>query len=383
VKVLFVSNLFPNAHEPARGTFNFQQIRHLAQHCDVQIVAPIAWFFIRGRFAPPAPVPFAEEIGGLRVLHPKNFYLPKLGRTLNPMFFALSLRKIVEKIRAEFPFDVIFVNWAYPDACGVANISRALGVPFVASISGSDVNWYLQMRIRRRQILKMLDAARAVTVRSRALRELLIAHGVSADKIHVLYNGVDRTLFHPSDAPRPTPHPQLLYVGRLSDEKGVADLLHALKILHEKHKIHAHLRVVGDGLQRDELQKLAESLQLTDKITWLGAKNPREIPAFMTAADALCLPSHMEGVPNAALEAFACGLPVVATKVGGIPEIMTEQTGILAAPQNPASFADALADALGKNWDATAIRAHAARFDWNENARRLFEILCKAGAPVV
>jgi glycosyltransferase involved in cell wall biosynthesis len=359
MKVLFVSNLFPNANEPARGVFNLHQIRHLAALCDVRVVAPIAWLPFR------APFPAAEQIDGLRVEHPKQFYLPKIGRPLNAWLYARSVAPSLQRLK---PFDVILVNWAYPDACGIATF----GIPFVASISGSDANRYLTYRFRRRQILAMLRAARAVTTRSRALKELLVSHGADAGKIHVLYNGVDSGLFHPSRLdPQPAP-PRLVYVGRLSPEKGVADLVAALAQLDQP----PPLLVIGDGPQRAPLQQQARSLP----VTWLGAKRNDEIAPLLRASDIVCLPSHMEGVPNAALEAFACGLPVVGTRVGGIPEIITPQTGILAESKNPTSLAAALGEALRRRWNRDAILAHAAQFDWHVNARTLAGILQQAAA---
>jgi len=382
VKVLFVSNLFPNCHEPARGIFNFHQMRHLAQLCEVRVVAPIAWFPIPGRFAPPDKVPPQEEIAGLTVLHPKSFYLPKIGRTLNPWFFGQSLQTPLANLRKTFSFDVIFVNWAYPDACGVAQIAQ---VPFVVSISGSDANWYLTMRIRRCQILKTLARAHAITVRSQALKDLLLSHNVPSEKIHVLYNGVDTHWFSPipkTEARQkfgvPPQSPVLLYVGRLSPEKGVDDLLQALAILRKEHKIPAQLFVLGDGPQREALWQQAVELDVRGHVHWAGWKKPNEVMPYLSAADLLCLPSHMEGVPNAALEAFACGLPVVATKVGGVPEVVTEETGVLTEPKNPKAFAAALAFALQARWNSQLIRQHSAKFDWNVNAARLHKILQSA-----
>lgn len=366
MKVLFVSNLFPNVHEPARGVFNLRQMQHLACFCPVRVLAPYDWFFIKGRFAPPAPLPARETIGGLTVYHSRNFYLPKIGRTLNPWLYACSARGAIRAIGREFAFDVIYVNWAYPDACGIARVARQLGVPFVASISGSDVNWYLQMRLRRRQILHMLDQAAAVTTRSQALRDLLIQHGVDDTKINVLYNGVEITPLPRS--PRRQP-PRLLYVGRLSPEKGVADLLHAVARLESP----VHLQLAGDGHQREQLRQLAARLGV--QAEWLGWQSPAAIPALMAQADLLCLPSHMEGVPNAVLEAMACGLPVVATCVGGVAEVVTRDTAVLVPPRDPAALAAGIQQALTRAWDTDVIRRQASRFDWTENARRLHHIL--------
>jgi glycosyltransferase involved in cell wall biosynthesis len=382
LNVLFVSSLFPNSQQPAHGIFNLRQMQHLATLCKVRVVAPIPWFFIRGRLTPEGRVQASDVRGGLAIQHPRAFYLPVVGRTLNPWLYARSTRACVEQVRRDFRFDVIYANWAYPDACAVARTARWLGVPFVASISGSDANRYLDFRIRRRQILEMLSQAQAVTVRSLALSRLLVAHGVPETKVHVLYNGVDRRSFGrlpASEARRrlglAADERVVLYLGRLSREKGVSDLLEALRLLRDEQRLTVRLVVSGDGVERERLSARAAALGIESTILWLGWKQPDDIGNVVAACDLVCLPSHMEGVPNAALEAFACGKPVVATRVGGIPEVLTNDCGVLADPRAPESLAAALDAALRRTWDAEVIRAYSTRFDWNENALRLREIL--------
>jgi glycosyltransferase involved in cell wall biosynthesis len=148
--------------------------------------------------------------------------------------------------------------------------------------------------------------------------------------------------------------------------------------LKDRHGLTPRLVVVGDGVDRAALAARATALGVESAISWLGWKSPGDVAGIVAAADLLCLPSHMEGVPNAALEAFACGRPVVGTRVGGIPEVITDDTGVLAEPRAPESLAEALRTALGRSWDADRIRAHASRFDWAENARQLQGILKKA-----
>jgi glycosyltransferase involved in cell wall biosynthesis len=98
----------------------------------------------------------------------------------------------------------------------------------------------------------------------------------------------------------------------------------------------------------------------------------------MQAASLLCLPSHNEGVPNVVLEAMACGLPVVASRVGGIPEILPGHAGRLVPPHDRAALAQALDEALRADWSTASIAAHAARFDWQDNIAHLDRILTDA-----
>jgi glycosyltransferase involved in cell wall biosynthesis len=438
MKVLFVSNLFPNPHEPTRGIFNFHQVRHLAKLAEVRVVVPISRSFIRGRYVTTKPVPPETELDGLNVSHPVAWYLPSIGTPLNAWLYALSLAPVIKRIHHEFPFDVILANWAYPDACGMARIARHWKVPLVASISGSDVNVQMTLPTHRHQILHMLAQASATITRSQALKDVLVSHGAGADKIKVLYNGVDATRFQPmsrhearkalkiSDDER-----VIAYIGRLSPEKGVADLLEAMALLKQgillkdvnitnvpeiiwkSSQVDRDLRarsdaarrsastsgcldndenvsktvdegarvrllLVGHGRQHDKLVSLASSLGLHDRIIWAGMRPNHELAPYYNAADVACVPSHMEGVPNTALEALACGIPVVGTRVGGIPEVLTDATGILVDPGQPQQLAEALAVALGRTWDRSAIVAHSQQFSWDTNARSLYELLEKS-----
>ena len=235
----------------------------------------------------------------------------------------------------------------------------------------------------------MIRHVAATITRSRALKEVLVSHGAAADRIQVLYNGVDATRFHPM--PRAASRKALglseddlvlVYVGRLSPEKGVSDLVAALAHLRDRHQLTPRLLVVGDGPQRAALQRQAGSLGVDGQIQWAGTRANHELAPFYTAADVACVPSLMEGVPNAALEALACGIPVVGTRVGGIPEVLTTETGVLVDPQQPQQFAEALATALRQSWDHAAIVTHSRQFSWDTNARTLFDLLKQATAGI-
>ena len=96
--------------------------------------------------------------------------------------------------------------------------------------------------------------------------------------------------------------------------------------------------------------------------------NPAQIATWMGAADCLCLPSYHEGQPNVILEALSCGLPVVATRVGGIPEVVGEHNGALVEPRQPADLARGIEAALGRTWDRGEIHARCPAKSWAESA---------------
>ena len=126
----------------------------------------------------------------------------------------------------------------------------------------------------------------------------------------------------------------------------------------------------------------SRTLNLRDEyptVFLLGARPHEEIPLWMNACDLLCLPSLSEGLPNVALEATACGLPVVASRVGGVPEVVRDGVnGFLVAPSDPRALADALRRALAMKWDREVIRSSVSQFDWDDNARAILETLRKS-----
>jgi glycosyltransferase involved in cell wall biosynthesis len=107
-------------------------------------------------------------------------------------------------------------------------------------------------------------------------------------------------------------------------------------------------------------------------VDFVGRKEPAEVARWMAACDLLCLPSYSEGCPNVLLEALFCGRPVVASNVGGVPELVDSGCAILVPPRDPARLADALAQALTRPWDAAAIAAHYGR-SWDDVGRETFE----------
>jgi glycosyltransferase involved in cell wall biosynthesis len=140
-------------------------------------------------------------------------------------------------------------------------------------------------------------------------------------------------MFHPrGQLDGPNEVVRLLFVGSLIPRKGLQDLLNALS--HESFD-RVVLVVVGEGFYRSELTVMCERLGLLERVQWKGIVPPEEVARLMRSSDLLCLPSYMEGRPNVVNEAMASGIPVVATRIGGIPDMMIEgETGLLFDPGN-------------------------------------------------
>jgi len=356
MKVMFVSSLFPSASEPTRGVHNAQQVAALANRCAiVKIIAPTA-----------SPLT-SESHFGTEVVHPRFFHIPLFSRPFNGWLFARAIGPIVR----ESSFDVVLVNWAYPDAHGVMLLANELNFPFATTVQGSDVNSFFASPTIKRLILRTLRASAAVFARSEALRQRLAEEGITAATV---YNGIDREAFRPchrADACEDThlnpERRRILFVGNLLPVKGPTILATAFAGLADLGDV--DLIFVGTGRESSKINGNGRS-------RLVGVQLHRDIPKWMNACDVLCLPSLSEGLPNVALEAMACGLPVVASRVGGVPEIVEHGVnGLLVPPADSHALAAALREALTRRWDRCAIRRSVERFDWDSGARTVVSTL--------
>jgi teichuronic acid biosynthesis glycosyltransferase TuaC len=386
LRVLAITKIFPNAAEPLSAPFNRQQFAALATRCDLQVMGTIPWFpgaalvsrwSSAGRLA---EVPRHEIIDGIQVCHPRTLFVPRLAHGAWGPMYAASIAP--QLIRYRGAVDVVLGSWAYPDGFAAVIAAKLLGVPCVVKLHGSDINVIARLPGPRKLSGWALPRASRIVAVSRALAEAAAVLGVRRDRIDIVMNGVDASLFHPRDRKAARDelglpdHPLVLYVGNLKPEKGVLDLATAWPHVVRDHP-HAKLVFVGDGPARAAL-----SAQATPGIELVGAKALSDIPIWMAAADLIVLPSHAEGTPNVVLEALACGRRCVATSVGGIPDLLTtSQLGTLVPPHEPEALARAIGDALQSPYDAGEVARLGAHGGWDASAAALHKVLVAATVP--
>jgi glycosyltransferase involved in cell wall biosynthesis len=175
---------------------------------------------------------------------------------------------------------------------------------------------------------------------SAAAAQCLRQEGVAADRIRVISNGIQPDGF--ASVRTAGPLTRILTVANLRREKAHEVLFGAIARIAPRHPS-IHLRVAGDGPRAAELMALAASLGIADRVDFLGHRD--DVPTLLAEADLFVLPSRSEAFPNAVVEAMAAGLPVVASGVGGLLELVESgRTGVLVAPDDPRALADAIED---------------------------------------
>jgi peptidoglycan/xylan/chitin deacetylase (PgdA/CDA1 family) len=256
-----------------------------------------------------------------------------------------------------------------------------VGVPSIVMVGGSDVLVLTRDRGRRKSIVRSLIEADAVVTVSRDLKQRTVELGVPAERVHVVYRGVDRERFSPGatsvarkslgiDVDRPL----LLWVGRMEPVKGLDVLLGACVELKNQ-GLGFQLSLIGDGTCRAAHERQSQRAGLGDRITFRGAVEQSELAAWYRAADLTVLPSHSEGVPNVLLESICCGTPFVASHVGGIREIADPRHDTLVPPGDPEALAAAIAGALTR--ERTSTSREFLPLSWDDSAEALSAVIAR------
>ncbi|HMY71328.1 MAG TPA: glycosyltransferase, partial [Blastocatellia bacterium] len=287
----------------------------------------------------------------------------------------------VERLHREQPIDVIDAHYVYPDGYAAALIGRRLNVPVFITARGTDINLFSRMPLIRPKIVKALQRATGIIAVSQALKARMIELGIAAEKIAVIPNGIDHAVFHPQDRAAARRklglNPEdtiLLTVGALVPAKGIDRLIDALALLVRKdQERRLKLFVIGEGVERKKLESQISNLRLENRVFLLGAKPQTELVAWYSAADLFCLASQREGCPNVVIEAMACGLPVIATDVGGVRELIGAACGRVVAESNPETFAAEIGSALATNWNRLEIAERGGARSWATVAEEVMQ----------
>lgn len=388
MRVLIETKIFPNVRDPMAAPFNRLQFEALSKLCEVELIASVPWFpgetlLARRNGKSVIPIPASDQVGGLQANYQRVLYLPRIGRPLSGVSYAASLWPRIRSLRGRV--DVVLAAFAYPDGFAGALLAKALGVPLVVKLHGTDINQLPKQVGLGMQIRWTLRQAAAVFGPSRPLVERAVELGANSEHAHVVLNGIDRSTFRVRDrveAKRElglaSEARQLLFVGNPARSKGLGDLVSAMAAI-KGIAPSAELIVIGDGPEAEQHRQQASQLGVALQL--LGKQPHAVVAKYIAACEALVLPSWAEGTPNVVLEALASGRRVVATAVGGIPDVVTSpEHGILVNPRDVAALTDALRRVLSEPSDPDRISQSLPFGDWQQSARAVLNVLTSAVA---
>lgn len=348
------------------------------------MVAPVPYFpsWIRSsRWGKFGRIPREEKVENLSVYHPRYPLLPGFFMPLHGFLMFVGCFFLVRRLHRQFRFDCIDAHYVYPDGFAAVLLGRLLELPVVVSARGTDINLFPSFPSIRPLIVWSLRNAAGIIAVSSALKNAMTALGVPAEKICVIPNGVDTKRFHavPQGQARqalglPMEGKIAVSVASLTEAKNHPLLISAFaKMLGDSRS--AKLFLVGEGPLRPALQESIRKLGLQENVILVGAKPNPELALWYSAADVSCLVSSREGWPNVIMESIACGTPVVATRVGGVPEILSSSELGLVAEQDSESIAAMLQLAFAKSWDRNGLALHAQSRGWNQVASEVEDYL--------
>jgi glycosyltransferase involved in cell wall biosynthesis len=380
------SSLFPSEQEPLAGVFIRERMFRVAEFLPVTVVSPQPWFplqwLLRLWWPGYRPARAAREVmSGIEVLRPRFLALPGILRRFDGFFMALASIGTVRRLAKQRRADIIDAHFGYPDGYAASLVAGWLQLPLTVTLRGTETRHASEPALRSRLAAGLQRAERVFSV-SASLRDLAVALGVPSPRTCVVGNGVDLTKF--ASIPRAEARRRLglaadarvlISVGALVERKGFHRVIECLPALLEDFP-RLHYVVVGgpspEGDIREQLRAQVVALGLQQRIHFLGPTRPEELRVPLSAADLFVLATSNEGWANVLLEAMACGLPVVTTRVGGNAEVVSDDAlGILVPFGDADALRAAIAESLGKSWDASRIRLYAEENSWDHRIEQL------------
>lgn len=382
------TNLFPSSVMPTHGVFVYERMRRVAARLRDDgegfrwsVLAPVPHVIgplRRGAFRRWAEVPLRESFDGIDVHHPRFRHWPGLSQNRQADAVARGSRALLQElVRSSQAPVVLDAHYLWPDGVAAAALAQELGVPFTLTARGSDVNVLGQQRTIAQRIAAAAAGAHACMAVSDALSTAFAqVAGLAREQVQTVRNGVDLERFRPPRGDEraaarrafgmPAAGDVVLGVGRLVAGKGFVAAARAVARLDG-----VQLVLVGDGPERAAIEAAGG-----EAVRCLGALDPEQVAAACRAADAFVLPSHREGWPNVVTEALASGLPVVATRVGGIPQILAGDPpspglGALIDVGDVDGLTAALRAVLAAGITKSDVRAFAERYGWQEPVEQL------------
>lgn len=384
MKILVLTSVFPNSKQPTLGVFIRERMFRVAKHCKIKVIAPVPWFpfvrYIKKDYRP--RVPYLEVQDGIEVYHPRFFNIPKFFKFMDGFFFFISSIFTVWKVRKRFRFDIIDSHFVYPDGFGAVLLGKLFKKPVIITVRESTISRILNNPLLKSQVKYAFKKAIKLFTVCSELKKAVKRIGIPEEKIVVISNGVDIKKFSPMQKERarrelglPMEEKIIISVGWLIERKGFHRVISILPKIKKVIPDIMYVIVGGasvEGNFEQVLRRMVKELGLDKNVIFAGPQPHDKLYKWLSASDVFCLATSNEGWANVFLEAMACGLPVVTTKVGGNGEVVSsEDYGMLFNLEDKEELLDAIIRAFSKNWDRERIIHYAGLNTWDTRVNQL------------
>lgn len=318
-KVLVITNMYPSQEHRQFGIFVHNQVEAMRQrNVEIDVVA---------------------------ITNPRNGKWNVIKKYVKWGF--QTLRKLVT---SGHTYSVVHAHYVFPSGLLALLFKKVYGTRMIITAHGGDID---KMAVKSKWLTRMTkyllkEADHTIAVGVELKQKLLTTYEVKESGLTLLNMGVNRNVFRPIGQARARERCEIaenehviLFVGNLLRQKGLSELIEAVSILHQGGE-QVNVYLIGSERDQAYLQCLRQQIndqQLVPFVHFLGVKEQPEIAQWMNAADVLVLPSHMEGFGLVALEAMACGTPVVGTNVGGLQTLLADDAGVITNVGEPTDLA--------------------------------------------
>ena len=380
LKVLYIPSWYPSDKNTVAGIFIKEHAKAASLYNDVVVIYGESSERSLKKLWEIYSDKNEDDIRTIRIVYKKSPI-----RIITLIIYIWSVWRIFRKLLMEgWKPDLIH---AHVYSAGIPSIilGKIYRIPVIITEHWSGFSRHTLSRFQLLGARFVMNRANMILPVSKSLEKAIKLYGIN-NKFEVVPNVVNTDLFYPSSTQKNTEGlKKILFVALLTPIKGVPYLLQALSRLREKRQDFI-LDVVGDGPNRKEYGELSRKLQLEDIVYFHGLKTKQEVAKFMKYSNFFVLPSEWENLPCVLIEAMSSGLPIVATKVGGIPEIINKKVGVLVPPKNVNALSKAIAYMLDhyKDYSAKAISEYAnSNFSYEAVGKKLDniynEIVYKSG----
>lgn len=286
------------------------------------------------------------------------------------------------KLAKREKYDVCHVFFGIPSGVIGYRLKKRYGLPYIIRFGGGDVPGFQE---RFKYVYKVIGPfvksiwknAAALVANSEGLRQFAEKF-YSKKEIDIIYNGVDTEKFYPDVAKRNSGQINLLFVSRLIERKGLQFIIPGLKEIQKAADKRVRLTVVGDGPYRETLEGLVKQNGVENMVVFEGQKDKEELLPYYQAGDIFVFPSKREGMPNAVLEAMACGLPIIMAPCEGSQELIEGNGMIVPADEMGETLKGVVTDSRKlAHWGEESRKRAEMIFSWNETVRSYMNLMEK------
>jgi len=374
MRILSLHEDWPHPSSPAVWIHAAEQLKEVAKNCQVSVIVTPCQP-LRLNYKDQHTKKFSRRIreNGFWVYRQRYLSIKRSKSRLDDYSKALSVFYTI--LKEGISFQLIHAHYSYPTGYVAALVARWLRKPLIITAHGTDI-WNLIHRKNLHQFvidrsMTALTTANKILAVSEDLKSMLNQLGFG-QKTDMISMGIQTDSFTIKDKINckkklglNTNQIFLLYVSYLHNEKG-SDLLPTIlrRVLNTNQIV--NLIIIGKGELRETIEREFYKLGLGKKVHFTGEITHGKVADYLGAAELLIMPSRQESRGMVAIEALACGTPVVAFHVGGLPETIVDDTlGLLVEPDNPYTFAEAINQALSRTWDAELLNKKAQEFSWD------------------